>query len=171
MDQLGLEVPDDGHGVSLKPVIRDLKTEVREDVFAEVNVHASIEPKRSVRTHRFNFIRLYESDLRPVLPNIDNSPSKTCWMEQGYADRLREPVQLYDLMLDPQERHNVADDPRYADARQEMEQRLEHWMRKTNDPLLEGPLVIPAGAIVNDKTLQTSPDEDTVTLKNPLVVE
>lgn len=171
MDQLGQEVPEDGHGVSLQPVIRDLGTEVREDVFAEVNVHASVEPKRSVRTHRFNFIRIYESDLRPVLANIDNSPAKTCWMEQGYAERLRERVQLYDLMLDPQERHNVADDPRYAEARREMEQRLERWMRETNDPLLEGHLVVPAGAIVNDKTRETSPSGDTVTLEKPLMVE
>lgn len=159
-----IPLPGDGHGVSVKPVLDGDVEEVREDAFAEVNVHAGIEPKRSVRTHRHNYIRIFESDPLPVLANIDNSISKETWIDHGYAERPRDPVQVYDLVLDHQERHNVAEDPRYADVRNQMEQRLQNWMQRTNDPLLQGPLVVPAGSIVTPRD-ECSPGGETVVLQ------
>ena len=57
--------------------------------------------------------------------------------------------QLYDLELDPGETHNVAGDPAARAALAEMRGRLDAWMRRTDDPLLRGPIAAPAGAIVN----------------------
>ena len=39
-------------------------------------------------------------------------------------------------LFDPAEAANVADDPAYADVRAELAERLDAWMRETDDPLL-----------------------------------
>jgi arylsulfatase A-like enzyme len=165
MDLLDLELPEDVHGQSLKPVIEQPQSAtVREDLFAEVNVHAAIEPKRSVRTKTANYIRKFQSNHGLILPNTDDSPSKSLWLEAGWEQKCRGEIELYDLVLDPQERRNVADDPAYAEIRSDMERRLLRWMEETDDPLLKGPLVVPAGAIIND-TGSRSPCEETIELK------
>ncbi|MGN6558323.1 MAG: hypothetical protein ACTHLH_09980, partial [Solirubrobacterales bacterium] len=66
--------------------------------------------------------------------------------------------QLYDLVLDPEEGRDVADDPARAEVLAEMRGRLDAWMHETDDPLLEGPVAPPAGAIVNEQW-QVSPDD------------
>lgn len=152
LDLLELEPQDGLHGTSLRPLlVSPCEATVREDTFAEVNVHAGIEPKRGVRTKKYSYIRIFESNLSPVMANTDESPSKKTWVDRRWPERKRDEVQLYDLTFDPQERHNVAGEPAYADVRLEMESRLERWMRETHDPLLDGPLVVPAGATVCER--------------------
>jgi hypothetical protein len=63
---------------------------------------------------------------------------------------------LFDLRLDPAEAQNlVAERPDVAD---ELRERLDAWMRETEDPLLDGPVPAPEGAEVNDPD-QRSPAE------------
>lgn len=52
-------------------------------------------------------------------------------------------VELYDLVADPNEWHNVADEPVYAETRQELLARLHDWMVATDDPLLGGAVTSP----------------------------
>lgn len=149
-DLLGAPPPALGHGRSFAGLLREGGQVFREDVFAEVNAHASLEPMRGVRTKRFNLIVRFDDDLRRAWANVDNGPSKDLWMRL-HADTPLERVQLFDLERDPQERCNVADHPAYASARSEMEGRLRRWMTDTRDPLLEGPLRLPSGAKVNPR--------------------
>ena len=64
--------------------------------------------------------------------------------------RPRPRVELYDLVMDPAEMRNLADDDHWSDLRQELDQQLSDWMRDTDDPLLGGPVLPPPGAVVND---------------------
>ncbi|MCB0075491.1 MAG: hypothetical protein KDE20_28755, partial [Caldilineaceae bacterium] len=59
--------------------------------------------------------------------------------------------QLYDLIFDPNEAHNVAADPTYQDVLADMRARLDAWMARTDDPLLAHAGVVPPprGAQVN----------------------
>jgi N-sulfoglucosamine sulfohydrolase len=149
-DLLEIRHPDWLEGRSLMPIIRGQKDQVNDAIFAEVNYHAAYEPKRRVRTTRWNYIRNYDPRHKPVLPNCDDGPSKTVWLEHGWKDRTVATEELYDLTFDPKERRNVAADPSCAEALNDMRKRLGDWMRSSNDPLLRGPVPLPAGAVVND---------------------
>lgn len=150
-DILGVEGVEAGHGRSLRGLMTGSGEPVRDDLFAEVNFHAAAEPARSVRTKRFNYIVRFEHDLRQPWANVDDGASKSFWMEDVRGTGRMEKVRLYDLLKDPQERHNLAADPEYSEIRDEMSARLHRWMEATKDPLLEGPLGIPEGARVNTR--------------------
>ena len=151
-DLLKLEKPDHLIGESLLPLLNGVKESVREDAFAEVSYHAGRDIMRGVRTNRYNFIRIYDQDACVAMVNIDGGHSKSLLMECGLSnDTLRERMQLYDLVFDPQERRNLAFDPAYRDIRISMEQRLKRWMVLTDDPAIRGHVDAPEGARVDGR--------------------
>ena len=147
---IGLERPDWLQGRSVLPLIRGEAEEINEEVFAEVTYHAAYDPQRAVRTKRWKYIRRFDDRDRPVLPNVDDGPSKDLWLRHGWGERAVSTEQLYDLIFDPTEACNLASDPAHAEALMEMRDRLERWMQTTNDPLLAGPVAAPTGAQMND---------------------
>ncbi|MBI3972585.1 MAG: sulfatase [Chloroflexi bacterium] len=149
-DVAGIEHPDWLQGRSLVPLVRGEVDVLHDEVFAEVNYHVPYEPQRAVRTTRWKYIRRYDRIGKPLLANCDDGPSKDVWLAHGWSDQDTAPEQLYDLVFDPVERHNLASDTRYAAVLDEMRARLDRWMRDTNDPLLEGPIPTPPGARVGD---------------------
>jgi N-sulfoglucosamine sulfohydrolase len=149
-DLLGIEKPGRLQGKSLMPLIRGEAGEIHEEIFAEVNYHAAYEPKRAVRTNRWKYIRHFDGRTRPNLPNCDDSLSKTYWLENRWRERTVDAEQLYDLVFDPNETRNVVGDPQARESLAEMRERLNRWMRATEDPLLRGPIAAPAGATAND---------------------
>ena len=46
--------------------------------------------------------------------------------------------ELYDVVGDPDEFVNLADDPQYADAKADLAARMEQWMQDTDDHALRG---------------------------------
>ncbi len=149
-DLAGVKYPSWIEGRSLLPLIRGEKEEIRDDLFAEVNYHASYEPMRAARTRRWKYVKRFDGRSRPVLPNCDDGPSKDVWLKAGWRDRPPAAEQLYDLVFDPHERRNVAGDPAARPGLDEMRGRLERWMKSTNDPLLKGRVEAPEGATAND---------------------
>ena len=157
----GAKPPSWLEGRSLLSLLRGQTAELHDEVFAEVNYHASYEPQRAVRTQRYKYIRRFADRSAPVLPNCDDSPSKTVWLEHGWAQQSVPHEQLYDLIFDPAEQNNLAPDPKSAKVLAEMRGRLDAWMRRTDDPLLKGPVPAPPGAKVNPVD-QISPQEPVV---------
>ena len=149
-DAIGVEKPEWVQGVSFAPLVRGEKEEVRDEIFAEVTYHASYEPQRCVRTKRWKYIRRFGDRARSVLPNCDDGLSKNVWLEHGWATREEPREALFDLIFDPHETNNLAGDAGHAEALIEMRDRLERWMRRTDDPLLQGHVLAPEGAAVND---------------------
>ncbi len=148
-------------GKSLLRVLSGTAAEIHDEVFAEVNYHASYEPARAVRTHRYKYIRRWDERHLPVLPNCDDSPSKSLWLEYGWKQKALASEELYDLVFDPNEQNNLAGSEKASGALKEMRGRLEAWMKRTNDPLLRGAVAAPAGAKVNPAD-GTSPREPVV---------
>ncbi len=147
----GLAVPEYCEGESLRALFADPNGVGREEVFSEVNWHASFEPMRAVRTEEYLYVEVLEEDLRPVPANIDDSPAKAILIEKGLLNARRERVRLYDLKKDPEEKKNVAGMPEYEGVRKEMVGRLRAWMERTEDPILNGPLKLPEGAWCNPR--------------------
>jgi len=146
---IGVAKPARLTGRSFLPVLRGEQKEINDEIFGEVSYHAAYEPKRAVRTHRYKYIRRFGDYRKPVLPNCDDGLSKTVWLEYGWGRQELSPEDLYDLIFDPEENHNLASDPRYSAALKEMRGRLDSWMSRTDDPLLKGPVPLPAGARIN----------------------
>jgi arylsulfatase A-like enzyme len=149
-DLLGLEIPPWVEGRSFMPVVRGEAEEVNPEVFGEVSFHACYEPQRAVRTRVWKYIRRFGDRDRPVLPNCDESVSKDLWIRHGWREMKIPEERLFNMVLDPNETNNLACDPSFAGILEDMRQRLQGWMKRTSDPLIEGPIVPPSGALLND---------------------
>lgn len=148
-DYLAIDPPGWLEGKSFMPLVRGEKKEINDEIFGEVTYHAAYEPKRAVRTQRYKYIRRYDDDETRPMANVDASPSKAYWVDHGYAEQPVPREQLYDLIFDPHESHNLAGDIHAADVLAEMRGRLDGWMVRTNDPLLHGPVPPAEGVVVS----------------------
>jgi N-sulfoglucosamine sulfohydrolase len=150
LEVAGAPIPPDTHGTSLLPLVRKQASGVRDELFAELTYHAAYDPQRALRTDRHKLIRHFGDRLEPVLPNVDDSPSKSLLLAAGWGSHPRPTVELYDLIMDPGEMRNLAGEPAFAELCDELDGRLHEWMLQTSDPLLAGTVPAPAGAFVND---------------------
>ena len=142
------------------PLIQGNFSAIHDAIFAEATYHAAYEPQRAVRTDSWKYIRRYGDRQILVLVNCDDSPSKDLFMQYGWQNRVLASEHLYDLIFDPNEAANMASDAAVAPILQEMRTRLDQWMISTDDPLLHGPVLAPAGAELNDPG-QISPGDPT----------
>ena len=154
----GVAAPPWLQGTSLMPLVRGEVDRLREAIFAEVTFHAAYEPQRAARTERWKYIRRFDDYPFPVLANCDDSESKDLLVSAGWGRREVPRERLYDLLLDPAEGDNLAGRAEFTKPLAQMRERLERWMRETDDPLLDGPVEPPAGALVNEQD-QVSPAE------------
>jgi N-sulfoglucosamine sulfohydrolase len=118
----------------------------RDYVFSERNWHDCDEHQRAVRTSRFKLIR---TDAYTDLPlctaaDIGSSPSFQALRARAKSGRLtaaqqrlfeapRARLELYDVVADPWELRNVAEDPRYARELRELTAVLQKWMEQSDD--------------------------------------
>jgi hypothetical protein len=81
------------------------------------------------------------------LPNCDDGLSKSYWLQNGWkTEPLVSKEELYDLVFDPMEHSNLANETSAREALLEMRSKLDIWMQRTDDPLLRGPVpLIPGG--------------------------
>lgn len=145
-DYAGLPVPAWNRGRTLRPVLEGRTDEHRSEVFAEVTYHAAYEPKRSVRSKEFTYIRNFETAFHPAMANIDPGPTKAWMQAEGRLPYSVPEEELFDLAADPHELVNVAADPAYADVLAACRTRLQTWMEETHDPLLAGHVPAPENA-------------------------
>jgi N-sulfoglucosamine sulfohydrolase len=146
---IGAERPDWLQGQSLLPLMRREANSVNDAIFAELTYHAAYEPQRAIRTRRWKYIRRFGERNLPVLANVDDGPTKELFVANGWAERPLPREALYDLLFDPSESDNLADRALHAPVLAELRGRLERWMRETDDPLLDGDMEPPPGAVYN----------------------
>jgi arylsulfatase A-like enzyme len=149
-EYVGVTPPDWLQGKSMLPLVQSDAAEINDAIYAEVTYHAAYEPKRAVRTKRWKYIRNFGDRRKPVLANCDLGDSKQLWLDNDWAGQSLAAEELYDLLFDPVERCNLADDARYSSVKQDMATRLKVWMERTCDPLLDGPVPLPLDAKTND---------------------
>lgn len=132
MDLIGHPIPCNVEGISFADVFKNPGAPpTRDAVFSIFQGSDS----RSIRTNRYKFIRNF-SPRRLVDVPVD--------MTRKPAPRIKQPVaQLYDLEKDPNEFHDVAQDPAYKEVYDILSARLFQWMEDVNDPSLNGPMPTP----------------------------
>lgn len=139
----GLDPGDHVHGRSLRPLLdatsgRDQVG--RRAVYGEMTYHDYYDPRRCVRTPAHKLIVNFTS--APEF--MDCSQSWRPRTTPRTPVRAYHPaVELYDLVEDPHETHNVAEDRRYERIRDDLLQDLNRWMLDTTDPLLNGAVTSP----------------------------
>lgn len=152
----GVDVPPWCEGRSLLPLAAGEVESLHEELFAGITYHAAYEPQRSVRTTRWKYVRRFDERDRPVLANCDDGPSKDELLAAGWAEQRVARERLHDLVFDPQERRNLAGEPAHERTLDDLRSRLDAWMRRTSDPLLDGPVPVPAGACCNRQSARSA---------------
>jgi uncharacterized sulfatase len=88
---------------------------------------------------RNTFVAFADMDASPTkawLIAHRDEPQWRPFYERAFAKRPAE--ELYDLEKDPDQIHNVADDPTYAGPKQELARRLMALLRDASDPRVVG---------------------------------
>ena len=151
-DILGLTPPEWLQGKSMVPLLEGKVDKIRDEIFSEVTFHAAYQPMRCIRTERYKYIRYFDDYDCVVAANIDDGPAKSFLLENGLLDMPIEKELLFDLYHDPTERNNLVGRQEYQQVYENLIERLHAWMVETNDPLLQGKVEKPLGAIINKKT-------------------
>lgn len=139
LELLGLDIPAEidgiahGHNLLMPP---EASKSIRTEVYTAKTYHDSFDPIRAIRTKEFSYIENYAR--RPLLDLpwdiAESAPGRT--MAQIVEGRLRPERELYDLLNDPTETHNLlaseVTDKAEAIA-DDLALQLNSWRQKTND--------------------------------------
>jgi arylsulfatase A-like enzyme len=134
----------------------------RQEIFTERERHAFVRPNglgypcRAVRTRRHLYIRNFTPDRWPAgnpdmehasqgrYGDIDAGPSKKYLIDHKDDPKLtplftaaaakRPPEELYDVITDPTQLKNLAEDPAQFQAKRDLKEKLDTWMAATADP-------------------------------------
>lgn len=154
LDAAGISsVPPGVTGKSLLPVCKKPDTAFRDYLFTEKNCDEvdMYYPRRAVRDQRYKLIYslldgkenmaamryITAKSTSPVAgaaneEELKNAPDS---IQKAYHDwRYPNKVQLYDLQNDPYEFHDLSEDPRYADIKKRLMDRMVQWQEETDDP-------------------------------------
>jgi N-sulfoglucosamine sulfohydrolase len=149
-------------GSSLLPLIKGAVDAIHDDVFSEVSYHGAYEPQRCVRTNRYKYIRRYDNRETTLIVNADDTLSKEVLLEYGWMEQPREQEMLFDLAFDPDETNNLVGEARVKHIEDDLRGRLDRWMAETKDPLLDGLVPMPKGAMANHPDQTSVREEMTV---------
>ena len=106
-------------------------------------------PVRAIRTPEFIYIRNFEPDRWPAgnpetgYTNVDDGPTKSFilshfdeFYELSFGKRPMEA--LYSVTDDPHNLKNLAADPKYAETKRKLRERMEELLRAEGDPRMLG---------------------------------
>ena len=134
------------HGPSFLPILEEESPEGFDEIYASHTFHeiTMYYPMRVVRGRRYKLTWNIAHGLD--YPFASDLWDSTTWQgiierkEELYAKRsidayINRPVfELYDLQEDPDELHNLADNPQYGDLLASMKAKLKAFQERTNDP-------------------------------------
>ena len=141
LELCGIELPENTDGISFASQLYQGQADrpVRDCVYVEKTYHDNYDPMRGLRTQRYKFVLNFDAqtlyDVRIATAPLYN------WFRFPFKKEGR--IELYDLQADPVESKNLADDPAYASLCAQFQIQLAQWMKRTDDPLLDGPIASP----------------------------
>lgn len=147
IEAAGGTVPEVLDGKSLLPVLTGGATEHKEYVFGEmttrgINNGSEYFGIRSIRSKQHKLIINFTPEMRfenaATNDNIFASWREKAKTDPDAADKVRRyeyrpAVELYDVVKDPYEWNNLADNPEYAELKAKLRTELEKWMAAMGD--------------------------------------
>ncbi|WP_315073592.1 sulfatase [uncultured Clostridium sp.] len=160
-DLINIDKPEYLEGKSFASVFKGENYPGNEVIFGEINFHTSYEPVRAVRSERFKYIKYFDkSYLKINKSNIDDSEIKEFYVRYGLNEVTKAHECLYDLYYDKYENNNLVNNPMYQENLKYMREKLNEFMKKTNDPLLNGDIEIQKEWKVNAKECYSARSKD-----------
>ena len=148
LEAAGVPVPAEMTGKSLLPLLLSGKSgqveSQRDAVVVGLERHGGSYPMRAIRTKEYSYIRNFATDRNPsnygkggpsmeyMMAHKDDSEELKRLYALSFGPRPTE--ELYDLQKDQYELTNLAGDPKYADIKKKMADRLMAYLKKTGDP-------------------------------------
>jgi len=149
LDIAGGDIPSEVQGQSFADLLTGAPEPARrrDANFAEKTYHEHYDPMRCIRTDQYKLIRNFADRPALVMPSdIYNCPTRRSMTEDEMFWSHRPEYELYDLTSDPRELHNLAESPDHQSILTSLRNQLHDWMKRTGDPLLDGPIARPAGS-------------------------
>jgi len=149
LEATGVKGPDDLDGRSFVPLLKGEKQSGRDYVFTQIDKKAGGDPvpMRCVQNAKYGYIYNPFSDGKHRYRNNNEglcmrAMNKAAGTNPAIKARIalfryRVPEEFYDLENDPDCLHNLIDDPKHREAVNAMRKRLQVWMKRTKDPMLE----------------------------------
>lgn len=147
----GANIPESFQGVSFAPILYDYSVKTREYIVAEHNWHDYQAHERAIRNNKFLYIR-------NAFPELNASPSADIVRSLTYQEMIklykagklnekqldcfikpRKAEELYNVINDPYQLNNLAENPEYTEALSEMSRLLDAWIKKTDDKVPANP--------------------------------
>lgn len=151
-DLMNLKKPEYLEGKSIAQYFEDADAKIENIIYAEINFHTSYEPVRCIRNERYKYIRYFDKSWNKInCSNIDSSIPKEFLLVNELQEQTKYTEGLFDLIYDPDEKNNLADNPNYVEVKKLMSAELLKVQQKTNDPLLDGELIIQPYYKVNNR--------------------
>jgi N-sulfoglucosamine sulfohydrolase len=146
LDWAGVKAPKVLPGRSVLPILEEEKPKGWDVVYGSHEFHevTMYYPMRMVRTRQHKYLLNLAHQLDyPVAADLYDSKTWQSMLRrdakmlgerslESFVHRPRE--ELYDLEKDPNELHNVAGDPKYAEVLADLRKRLKSWQQATKDP-------------------------------------
>ena len=152
IETAGLKVPATIDGKSFLPVLTGKKNSHKKYVYAVQTTRGIIQGSdnygmRTIRSERFRYILNLnpEATFQNIVTNSVASGGKfyKSWIDKAATDSLakhlvfkfahRPAEELYDVVNDPLEMNNIANDSRLASVKKDLKERLVKWMEQQGD--------------------------------------
>lgn len=147
----GAEISETYQGISFLPVLENYTAETRNYIAAEHNWHDYQAHERAIRNQKYLYIRNAFPELNASPPaDAVRSITYQAMIKLYKEDKLTEnqldcfiaprfAEELYDVVNDPYQFYNLAGNPEYANALDEMRKLMDNWMVEFDDKIPKNP--------------------------------
>lgn len=148
LEAAGLPVPGTMHGKSFWPLMTGGNYTPHDFIVMERNYHGDDYPDimRAVRSKDYLYIRNFSPHVKHPWTKEECPPlhpEYKAWFTEmwPWATIPREREEMFSVKDDPDQFHSIASDPAVQDAKKDLSDKLDDYMKRTGDPALYGEII------------------------------
>ena len=145
LDHANIDIPDRIEGVSFYGFLMGNTNKApRKAAFSQYMPDMKRDNlSRSIITKQYHLIRYFSQGIAVDYPVNVDLVEFAAHRERTATKGTRPFYQLYDIKEDPYELNDIGSDPKMKAKAEKLSGKLLNWMKKVNDPILEGPFRSP----------------------------